>query len=219
MKTKSAGAECETRFTYADYCTWSENERWELIDGVAYAMTPGPGLAHQRMAGELFWQLKNFFRGKPCEVFIAPLDVRLPNGEESDDKVDTVVQPDLLVVCDQKKLDDKGGRGAPDLAIEVLSPSSGRHDRVRKLNLYERHGVKEYWMVDPVGEVLVFHLSAEGRFARPLRYSRDAKILTPLFEGLEVDLSTVFPVPVAPKAAPKRVKETAKPFKAKKKSG
>ena len=217
MKTKMAGAECEKRFTYADYCTWPENERWELIDGVAYDMTPGPGRPHQKISIELGRQFANFFLGKPCEVYDAPFDLRLPSADETDDEVDTVVQPDLFVVCDQDKLDDKGGRGAPELVVEILSPSSGRHDRVRKLNLYERHGVKEYWIVDPAGEVLVFHLGAGGRYTKPVRYSRDAKILTPLFAGLEIDLSTVFPKSVPPKATPKRVKETAKPYKAKKK--
>ena len=96
MKRKIAGAESQQLFTYGDYCTWPENERWELIDGVAYDMTPAPGVPHQRMLMELGRQFGNFFLGKPCEVFVAPLDVRLPNGEESDAEVDTVVQPDLL---------------------------------------------------------------------------------------------------------------------------
>jgi len=142
---------------------------------------------------ELSRQLANFFLGKPCKVFVAPFDVRLPKKNESDMRTTTVVQPDILVICDSDKIDDRGCRGAPDLAIEVLSPSSVSHDQLRKLNLYESRGVREYWIVHTEGSVMVFHLGESGRYGRPDTYDRTTKIETPLFPGLSIDLSTVFP--------------------------
>lgn len=181
------------KYTYADYLTWPDDERWELIDGEAFDMTPAPTPVHQGITMELSRQLANFFLGKPCKVFAAPFDVRLPKKSESDMRTTTVVQPDILVICDSDKIDDRGCRGAPDLAIEVLSPSSVSHDQLRKLNLYESRGVREYWIVHTEGSVMVFHLGESGRYGRPDTYDRTTKIETPLFPGLSIDLSTVFP--------------------------
>ena len=135
----------EQRYTYADYVTWPGDERWELIDGVPYAMSPAPTIGHQRIAGEIHRQLANFLKGKPCEAFIAPVDVRL-NADNDDD---IVVQPDVLVVCDKNKLDGKCCNGAPDFVVEILSPSTADHDRVNKFQVYVAAGVREYWIVDP----------------------------------------------------------------------
>jgi Uma2 family endonuclease len=135
-------------YTYGDYLTWPDEERWEILDGEPYAMT-GPGVEHQRVSRELAFQLATFLRGKTCEVFTAPLDVLLPKGHEAEEKVTTVVQPDILVVCDSKTVMKYGIRGAPDLVIEILSPSTASHDQVRKRRLYEKHGVGEFWVVDP----------------------------------------------------------------------
>ena len=137
------------RFTYGDYRSWSEEDRWELIDGVAYDMTPAPARIHADLSMALLKQLLAYFEGKPCKVYYAPFDVRLPEGNEPDDEIETVVQPDLLVVCDDKKLDDKGCRGAPDLVIEILSPATASKDCILKRALYEKHGVREFWLVDP----------------------------------------------------------------------
>ena len=141
-------------YTYADYQQWPEGERWELIDGEAYAMSPAPTRTHQAVVVELVRQIANFLEGKPCQVFVAPFDVRLPERNEADDQIETVVQPDIVVVCDESKLDEKGCRGAPDWIIEVLSPSTASKDHVRKKSLYERHGVREYWLVHPTDHVL-----------------------------------------------------------------
>ena len=132
-------------FTYADYCKWPDDERWELIDGKAYSMAPAPSLGHQSISIELVGQLRNFLKGKPCKVFHAPADVRL-NADGADD---TVVQPDILVVCDDSKLDGKSVIGAPDFIIEILSPSTAKKDLVTKERLYKQYGVKEYWTIDP----------------------------------------------------------------------
>ena len=130
--------------TYGDYLHWPENVRYELIDGAAYLMAPAPTLDHQDVAGELYRQLSNALLGKPGRAFIAPVDVRLPKAREADEQIDTVVQPDVLVVCDQAKLDRRGVRGAPDLVVEVLSPSTASHDQLLKRRVYERAGVPEY---------------------------------------------------------------------------
>jgi len=144
--------------------------RYELIDGNAYAMSPAPDLAHQDVAGEIYLQARLALKGKSCRAFIAPVDVRLPKQNETDESIDTVVQPDVLVVCDSSKLDRRGVRGAPDWIVEVLSPSTAGHDQIRKRNLYERHGVKEYWLVHPVDRVLTAYRLIDGEYGKPELY-------------------------------------------------
>jgi Uma2 family endonuclease len=180
-------------FTYADYLKWDDDERWELIDGIAYNMTPAPSRFHQKISGDLFLQLGNFFRNTSCEVYAAPFDVRLPEGDEADEAVRTVVQPDISVICDRTKLDDKGCKGSPDLIVEILSPATARKDMKEKFARYERAGVKEYWIVDPSGKIVtVFKLSSEGLFGRPDVYGKEDRIKLSIVEGLEVELLSVF---------------------------
>ena len=131
-------------YTYGEYLTWPDDVRYELIDGIAYMMTPSPTLDHQDTAGEIYHQLRQHLEGKPCYPYIAPIDVRLPKHDEPDQDIDTVVRPDVIVVCDVNKLDHRGVRGVPDFVVEVLSPSSAYHDHKRKRKVYERAGVKEY---------------------------------------------------------------------------
>lgn len=157
----------EAHHTYADYLTWPENVRYELIDGAAYLMAPAPTLDHQRIAGGIFRQLDSALAGKPCEPFMAPVDVRLPKHDEADEQVDTVVQPDVLVVCDPGKLDRRGVRGAPDFAVEVLSPSTAGHDQVRKRRIYERAGVREYWLVHPTDRLVTIYRLVNGEYGKP----------------------------------------------------
>ena len=157
-----------THYTYGDYLTWPDDVRYELIDGVAYMMTPAPTLDHQDIAGEIYYQLRQQLDGKPCRPYIAPVDVRLPKDDEPDEAIDTVVQPDVIVVCDERKLDRRGVRGAPDLVVEVLSPSTAYHDHKRKREVYERAGVKEYWLVDPVERMIhIYRLDDQGRYGKP----------------------------------------------------
>lgn len=153
----------EGRFTYRHYRTWPETERWELINGRAWAMSPAPKRRHQEIAVRLVAELRNFLRGKPCRVFIAPFDVLLPSDAEEDDAVETVVQPDISVFCDKSRLTEAGARGAPDLIMELLSPSTSKKDLNEKFNLYEKHGVREYWAIDPSAwSILVYRLGAKG---------------------------------------------------------
>jgi Uma2 family endonuclease len=178
-------------FTYGDYRVWQGDERWELIDGEAWAMSPAPSLRHQEIIGELYRQLANHLLGKPCRVLMAPLDVRLPQSDETDDEIDTVVQPDIVVVCDRRKIDAKGIRGAPDWVIEVLSPATAIRDRVAKRDLFERHGVLEYWLVDPDGVITVFRRQGTG-FAPPLAYT-SRPVLSTVLPDFELDWALLFP--------------------------
>ncbi len=153
--------------TYADYLSWPEDVHYELIDGVAYLMAPAPMLDHQDFAGEIYRQLANALQGRPCRAFIAPVDVRLPKADEADEAVDTVVQPDVLVVCDPSKLDRRGVRGAPDFVAEVLSPSTAGHDHARKRRVYERAGVNEYWLVHPADRIVTIYRLEQGEYGKP----------------------------------------------------
>lgn len=154
-------------YTYGDYRTWPEDLRYELIDGTAWLMSPAPGRRHQEMVGELYYQVRQALEGKHCRTYLAPFDVRLPRGNEADDAIDTVVQPDVLVVCDRDKLDEAGLRGAPDWVVEVLSPSTAAHDQTRKLAVYERSGVAEVWLVHPTDRMLTRYRLGDGRYDRP----------------------------------------------------
>ena len=175
-------------YTYSDYCNWPDDERWELIDGYAYALA-APTITHQRVSGEIFRQLSNFLRGKRCQVFDAPCDVRL-NAQGFDDDV---VQPDILVVCDEKKLaDGKSVVGAPDLVIEVLSPTTASYDRIQKYKLYQRVGVREYWIVDPDEKLLMVNILRAGRYSSFLFFEDDEAVPVEVLDGCSINLTEVF---------------------------
>lgn len=180
-------------FTFADVLTWDENERYEIINGEAY-MLAAPSRIHQEISGELFRQLANFLEGKKCRVYSAPFDIRLfeQDGDTPED-VDTVVEPDISVVCDRNKLDEHGCKGAPDMVIEILSPSSLRHDRVVKLNLYQRAGVREYWIVDPEYKSVTAFLADESGILRPCEeYGRKDIAKVHVLDGCFIELCKVF---------------------------
>ncbi len=185
----------QDHYTYADYLTWGESYRCELIDGVVYDMTPAPSRQHQELAMELSGILWSFFKDHPCKVFPAPFDVRLPSHGEDDDRTDTVVQPDILVVCDARKLDDRGCRGAPDLAVEIVSPESAARDMKEKLALYEKRGVKEYWVVHPDAKiVMVFYRVKKNTYGKPLVFGADDIIRSKIFRDLKIKGSRLFGV-------------------------
>lgn len=181
-------------YSYGDYEKWPEDERWELIDGVPYDMTPAPSRGHQEILGALYLQFAAYLKGKPCRIYLAPFDVRLPEGREEDALIKTVVQPDLTVICDRTKLDDKGCKGAPDLTIEITSPHTAAKDGKFKLALYEKVGVKEFWLVYPLdATVMVFTLDNHGKYGKPAIFAKDDQIPVGIFSGdLMVDLSQVF---------------------------
>lgn len=181
------------RYTYADLLAWEDGQRYELYDGEAYALA-SPGDGHQRASRELLRQFANFLFQKTCEVFSAPFDVRLFEAQDEDaENVDTVVQPDILVVCDRSKVDRRGVHGAPDLAVEILSDSSRHNDWTIKRKLYERAGVREYWIVDTDGRFAAVHTLKDGKYGAPIFYTAGAQVPVSLWEGFSVDLSAVFP--------------------------
>ncbi|MCD5406806.1 MAG: Uma2 family endonuclease [Desulfotomaculum sp.] len=183
----------DKKYTYGDYLNWPGDQRWELIAGVAYNMSPAPARKHQGISGALFTQLYNYLKGKNCKVYHAPFDVRLPVGNEKDEDVQTVVQPDITVICDHSKLDDKGCRGNPDLVIEIISPATLRKDIKEKFNLYEQVGVKEYWIVYPLEKtVTVFKLDSSGKYGRPEVYAEEEQVKVEIFDDLIIDLAVVF---------------------------
>jgi Uma2 family endonuclease len=158
----------EHYYTYADYCTWPEDVRYELIDGAAFMMAPAPSVNHQTMAFEIGRQIRNLLEGHPGRVLLAPVDVLLARDDSAnDDAVDTVVQPDALVVCDPHKVTQRGIRGAPDWVLEVISPASASHDQIIKLAAYERAGVREYWLIHPTDRVLTIYRYDGNAYGRP----------------------------------------------------
>jgi Uma2 family endonuclease len=184
-------------YSYADLRCWPDDVRWELIEGEAYAMT-GPSWQHQAVCLGLAAQLRVQLRERGCQVLVAPFDVRLSLAEQDDDAITTVVQPDISVVCDASKLDARGCRGAPDLVIEVLSPSTAARDHLVKRALYERHGVREYWLVHPLDRIVTIHRrSGDARtksdgFGVPELLEARSKMASAGFPGLEIDWDDVF---------------------------
>ena len=184
----------KTGYTFADCLGWDEKERAEIIGGKVLMMAP-PSRIHQKISGEIFRQLANFLEGKRCEVYSAPFGVRLfeKDGDRPED-VDTVVEPDITVVCDTSRLDQHGCKGAPELVMEILSPSNRRHDMLVKLNLYQRAGVREYWIVNPDDkDVQVFLLDGSGLFRVHGFYGREDIARVNVLEGCFIELCKVFP--------------------------
>jgi len=184
------------RYTYADYLTWMDDVRRELYDGFIKLMSPAPSRKHQKISTNLTRIIGNFLVHKKCEVYHAPSDVRFPknNDSKSDKQVYTVLQPDLYIVCDLSKLDDRGCLGAPDLVIEIISAKNSKRDIKDKFEIYQEHGVREYWIVNPNDEnVTVFVLDEKGKFQFVGIYAEDDKIPVNIFTGdLKVDLTKVF---------------------------
>lgn len=179
--------------TFADYLNWVEQDRYEIIYGNAIMMTP-PKRIHQEVLTEIFKQIANFLDDKPCKIYPALLGVRLfeQDGGSPND-VDTVVEPDISVICDHSKLDNAGCKGAPDMIIEILSPSTMRHDHIVKLDLYRRAGFREYWIADPKNQTVEVYLRDENNDIRPREVytHKDAAKVT-MLKGCTVELGRVF---------------------------
>ena len=184
------------RYTYADYLTWWDDKTRELIHGVIQMMSPAPRVEHARVSTNILWCLESIVRknkGK-CDVFSAPFDVRFPKqGEIADDKIDTVVQPDICVICDLSKLDERGCCGAPEMIVEILSPSTLKKDLNVKFALYEESGVKEYWIVHPKDKTIhVFLLQEDGKYDAGTIYERKGVVPVHVFGDYPIDLNEIF---------------------------
>jgi Uma2 family endonuclease len=176
-------------YTYADILQWEEGGRYELFDGEAL-MLAAPSRVHQEVLGALFNRLYNFLEGKTCKVYPAPFGVRLfPREDDSDD---VFFEPDITVICDPAKLDDRGCKGAPDLVVEILSPSSLKNDLLYKLNKYLEAGVREYWIVDPGEKTLSVNILEQGRYTLK-EYAADAEVEAAALPGFRLELKSIFP--------------------------
>ena len=182
----------EKSYSLADALSWPEERRMELIDGQPVMMAP-PTREHQRISGALFAQIHNFLQGKPCQVYAAPFAVRpFETEDDAAEDVNTMVEPDISVICDRKKLDDIGCKGAPDLVIEILSDSTRRHDRIVKYNLYQRAGIREYWIVDPDRHTVQVYVLEEEKYNAAEAYTSSASVPVSVLPGCVIDLQRVF---------------------------
>jgi len=182
------------KYTYADYLTWPEEERWEIIDGVPY-MQAAPTWQHQAISVELTSQFNAHLKGTPCRVFAAPFDLCIPEDNERDEEISNIIsQPDIVVICDESKLRKTGYFGVPALVIEISSPSTARKDKLLKFNHFEKAGVPEYWIVEPENKLVsVFTLQENERYGRPEIYAEDHVIkVVSILSEFEIELSSVF---------------------------
>jgi Uma2 family endonuclease len=183
------------KYSFADYLTWIDDKRRELWNGFIQLMTPAPNLEHQIISINLLTCfVKKYHNSLKCKLFHAPFDVRFPqNGEKNDKEIFTVVQPDIVIICDKNKLDKKGCIGAPDFIAEIISPSTARRDMQDKFQLYEKHSVREYWIVFPNEQFINAYFLVNGKYELSGVYTREHKISVKIFEGdLEIDLKDVF---------------------------
>jgi Uma2 family endonuclease len=192
MITNINKLDLEGSYTYADYLTWQFKERLELIKGKIFKMSPAPNRFHQIVLGKLHISIMQFFDQKECQVYLAPFDVRLVKQKTKDEKVVTVVQPDLCIVCDAAKLDDRGCMGAPDLVVEILSPGNNKKEMGIKFDLYEKNGVKEYWIIEPVEKVLFLYTLQNGKYIGLKPFIENDKIKSPLFPKLNFMMKNIY---------------------------
>lgn len=179
-------------YTYADYLSWQLEEMVELIKGKVFKHTAAPRRWHQEVSGKVFNELYNYQSGNPCKVYAAPFDVRLPMKSKKHEDIDTVVQPDICVVCDQNKLDELGCVGPPDLIIEILSPGNNSKELRNKYEVYEESGVLEYWVIQPNECTLMIYTLIEGKYRPSKLYTIGDVVHSKALEGFKLDLDEVF---------------------------
>jgi Uma2 family endonuclease len=177
-------------YNYTDYLTWKFQERVEIIRGFILKMSPSPSMIHQTVSNNLTGCFYENLKRKPCRVFQAPFDVRLPIKSEKKDT--TIIQPDLCIICDEKKLDKKGCNGAPDLIVEIISPNNSKHDVDTKFKLYQEAGVLEYWLIEPLEKLLLIYTLRNGEYIGLKPLSEDENVSSPLFPDLKIALEDVF---------------------------
>ncbi|HSJ67641.1 MAG TPA: Uma2 family endonuclease, partial [Anditalea sp.] len=180
------------RYTYADYLSWQMEEKVELIKGKIFRQAAALRVNHQRVSVIVVTSLFNFLKGKKCEVFAAPFDVRLPVKSKKHEDIDTVVQPDICVICDSNKLDELGCVGAPDLVVEILSPGNNSKELLHKYEVYEESGVREYWVIQPSGHTLLVYTLVNGKFVPSRLFTHGDVVNSDVIEGFSLDLEEVF---------------------------
>ncbi len=192
--TKFSQLDISKQYSYADYLTWQLKERIELIKGWIYQMSPAPALTHQRVSLNLTLQIAEYVQGNSCNMFVAPFDVRLLDNRKikSDSKVYTVVQPDLCVICDEKKLDERGCMGAPDLIVEIVSPGNSKKEMKTKFALYEENLVKEYWIIDYQEKYIMQFSLKNKKFLFIKNHFDDDILSSTMFKGLQVNVGKLF---------------------------
>jgi len=179
-------------YTYADYLKWTFEDRLELIKGKIFKMTPAPSSTHQRQSGRLYNKLFNYLHNKPCEVFYAPYDVRLPRLSGNDKEIITVLQPDICVICDPQKIDEKGCIGAPDIVVEILSPGNNKKELKNKYEVYEESGVLEYWVIHPQEKTFLKYVLTDGLFQPSRLLTMGDDVTTPVLPGFVLSLDELF---------------------------
>jgi Uma2 family endonuclease len=179
-------------YTYADYLQWTFDERLELIKGKIFKISPGPGSLHQRLVHRTSLYLGNHLIGKQCEIFISPFDVRFTRPSKDDKDIITVVQPDICVVCDPAKIDDKGCLGAPDIVVEVLSPGNNKKELQNKYEIYEESGVSEYWIIQPIEKTFLKYNLIEGKYHANKLLTIGDDVTTPILPGFVLHLEELF---------------------------
>ncbi len=179
-------------YTYADYLKWTFEERLELIKGKLFKMSPAPNRIHQELVHRIDGELYNFLKGKPCSAFPAPFDVRLPRKSKDDKDILTVVQPDISVICDPSKLDDKGCIGAPDIVVEILSPGNNRKELKNKYEAYEEASVKEYWLIHPQEKTFLKYVLTNGKFQASRLMTSGDEVITEVLPGFALSLDELF---------------------------
>lgn len=194
MPTAIDSLDFSKTYSYADYLTWQFTERLELLKGKIFKMSPAPNVAHQRASMRLTLKFGNYFNLHKCQLFAAPFDVRLPDAKKktSDKEVFTVVQPDLCVFCDESKLDERGGIGAPDLVVEILLPGNTNKEMTNKFRLYEEAGVREYWLVEPNDRIVLIYYLKEGQYIGLKPFTDEEDAVSVIFPELAIPVAEIF---------------------------
>lgn len=181
------------KYSYADYLTWEIDDMVELIRGKVYKWAvAAPGMSHQKVSVRLTNKFFNFLKGKSCQVFYAPFDVRLPVKSKKNNQIHTVIQPDICVICDESKLDERGCNGVPDLVVEILSPGNNRKELRLKYEIYEESGVREYWVIHPIEQTLLIYKLMNGKYQSSRLFVSGDSVKSDCIEGFELDLEEIF---------------------------
>ena len=194
MITKFNQLDLTKKYTYADYLTWKFAERVELFKGWVLKMSPAPSSTHQRISNNLSFEFTTYLRKSLCSIYVAPFDVRLHNKKKStaDKQITTVVQPDISIICDESKIDERGCLGSPDLIIEIVSKGNTKKELETKFELYEENGVREYWVVQQGDETVVVFDLVKGKYKFRKIYSNDSIVPVGIFKDLKIDMAEIF---------------------------